>query len=104
MRVGCGTGSSLVSCLGAAKSCPSCNALSSPVICNGSTLNAWTTRSSIWHATASDVTGPYTLSDMVSQPWAHNAMLSGACDSIPCGQCLGRDQPRVPFTCRAFLQ
>ena len=45
-------------------------------ICNGSTLNAWTTRSSIWHATAASVTGPYELSDMVSQPWAHNAMLS----------------------------
>lgn len=32
-------------------------------IYNGSTLSAWT-RSSIWLATASDVTGPYTLADI----------------------------------------
>jgi hypothetical protein len=36
----------------------------------------WTTKSSIWHATSAHAEGPYALSDLVAQPWAHNAMIA----------------------------
>ena len=45
-------------------------------MCRHATLGEWTTKSSIWHATATTPTGPYNLQDMVAQPWSHNAMLS----------------------------
>ena len=45
-------------------------------LCRHATLSEWTTKSSIWRATASSVEGPYALQDMVAQPWAHNAMIS----------------------------
>ena len=44
-------------------------------MCNHSTLNDWTTKSSIWRATASRPEGPFTLASMVAQPWSHNAMI-----------------------------
>ena len=49
-------------------------------LCRHATLAEWTTKSSIWHATSSAVEGPYTLSDMIAQPWAHNAMISQTSD------------------------
>ena len=45
-------------------------------MCRHATLAEWTTKSSIWHATAMSPAGPYSLVDMVAQPWSHNAMLS----------------------------
>ena len=36
----------------------------------------WTTKSSIWHATASQPEGPFALADMVAQPWSHNAYVT----------------------------
>ena len=45
-------------------------------MCRHATLAEWTSKSSIWHATSAIPTGPYTLVDMVAQPWSHNAMLS----------------------------
>lgn len=45
-------------------------------MCRHATLAEWTTKSSIWHATSTTPAGPYSLVDMVAQPWSHNAMLS----------------------------
>lgn len=44
-------------------------------MCRHKTLSAWTTDSSIVRATARNAEGPYTVQDMVVQPWAHNTML-----------------------------
>jgi hypothetical protein len=46
-------------------------------MCDHNNLGEWTTASSIVHATAnaSSPAGPYTFSEMIVQPWAHNAIL-----------------------------
>eukprot|EP00041_Stephanoeca_diplocostata_P005449 m.62073 g.62073 ORF g.62073 m.62073 type:complete len:480 (-) comp15790_c0_seq2:80-1519(-) len=44
-------------------------------MCQHKTLSAWTTDSSIVRATSRNAVGPYTVQDMVVQPWAHNTML-----------------------------
>lgn len=53
-------------------------------MCDHNTLGAWTTVSSIWHATSDSPVGPFAMSDMVAQPWSHNAMIS----RTPAGQLL----------------
>lgn len=45
-------------------------------MCNHLSLSSWTTASSIVHATAKEVDGPYTVQRMAVQPWAHNAYLT----------------------------
>ena len=49
-------------------------------MCRHATLSEWTTKSSIWRATSADVRGPYTLAEMVAQPWSHNAMIAATQD------------------------
>lgn len=44
-------------------------------MCNHKTLSSWTTASSIVHATATSVEGPYKYDEMIIQPWAHNAIV-----------------------------
>ena len=50
-------------------------------MCRHATLSDWTTKSSIWHATAAAAEGPYALADMVAQPWSHNAMIAQTFDA-----------------------
>jgi hypothetical protein len=45
-------------------------------MCRHATLGEWTTKSSIWRATSTSPEGPFSLADMVAQPWSHNAMLA----------------------------
>ena len=45
-------------------------------MCRHATLAEWTTKSSIWRATAPTPQGPFALAEMVAQPWSHNAMVS----------------------------
>jgi hypothetical protein len=45
-------------------------------MCRHATLGDWTTKSSIWRATAATPDGPFVLADMIAQPWSHNAMLA----------------------------
>ena len=45
-------------------------------MCKHQSLASWTTASSIWRATAEDPVGPFTLQEMVAQPWSHNAMVA----------------------------
>lgn len=45
-------------------------------MCNHLSLSSWTTASSIVRATAKSIDGPYTVEQMVVQPWAHNAFLT----------------------------
>lgn len=50
--------------------------LFSSFMCRHATLSDWTTKSSIWRSTASTADGPFTLAEMVAQPWSHNAFVS----------------------------
>ena len=43
-------------------------------MCNHGSLAEWTTVSSIYRATSHAAEGPYTLQEMIAQPWSHNAM------------------------------
>ena len=45
-------------------------------MCRHATLGEWTTKSSVWRATSASPIGPFALSEMIAQPWSHNAMLS----------------------------
>jgi hypothetical protein len=55
-------------------------------MCRHATLGDWTTKSSIWRATSTSPEGPFSLVDMIAQPWSHNAMVSatkGGNESTP---------------------
>lgn len=43
-------------------------------MCNHGSLAGWTTVSSIYRATSKQSEGPYTMQEMIAQPWSHNAM------------------------------
>ena len=49
-------------------------------MCRHATLSEWTTKSSIYRATATAPDGPYSPVALVAQPWSHNAMISRAPD------------------------
>jgi len=45
-------------------------------MCRHATLGDWTTKSSIWRATSTSPIGPFSLVEMIAQPWSHNAYIS----------------------------
>lgn len=46
-------------------------------LCRHGNLDTIESLSSIWHATSDVPEGPFSLTDMVAQPYSHNAMLTG---------------------------
>ena len=43
-------------------------------MCNHGSLSEWTTVSSMYRATSSKPEGPYTMQEMIAQPWSRNVV------------------------------